>query len=236
MTLHLLHRMSKTTSGAVSDANLVKMTLRFECIYCRVLLDRDIEGIKCISSKHLFFCHKCNAEIMVSVPHVTIFLVKSVWEYLIHVPEQGGIFSIGFILFKYGVHSVQIGFIFFRELNLMFVVPQGSVPGPVLFTMYTTPLDRTIQSHELIYHLYADDTQLYIAIKPSDAPSIYAKSQIESCVADIQINTTTRLFLRVSFYIAYMDERVNGDKTKFLIITTHENISKRIKYISLGER
>ena len=50
----------------------------------------------------------------------------------------------------------------------------------------STPVADILKSHDLQYHFYADDTQLYITFKIDSADdACLAKSRVEHCVEEI---------------------------------------------------
>ena len=86
-------------------------------------------------------------------------------------------------------------------------VPQGSVLGQIIFTLYTTPLGAIARKYQLNFHLYADDTQLYMSFQPINAESLpLAISNIQNCVIDIKCWITAIMLQR------------NMDKTEVLVL------------------
>ena len=96
-------------------------------------------------------------------------------------------------------------------------VLQGYVLDPLLFSLYLTPLENIIRSHDINFHMYmyADDIQLYLSADPSESAS--ARSSPERCILDVRA------------WISANKLKFNNSKTEFLILgkKVHlENTSK----------
>lgn len=63
-------------------------------------------------------------------------------------------------------------------------VPQGSVLGPLLFTLYVSPIEDIIKHHGLDAMFYADDTQIYVTLNPKERSTDLQR--LEKCADDIK--------------------------------------------------
>ena len=64
-------------------------------------------------------------------------------------------------------------------------VPQGSVLGPLLFTLFTHPLSIVICQSGLSYNFFVDDYQLHKSSVPSDFP-VLARC-LKDCIEDVAV-------------------------------------------------
>ena len=90
-------------------------------------------------------------------------------------------------------------------------VPQGSVLGPILFTIWT-PLSVIIDSHSIIHHSFADDLQLQMSAPPDRISELLHSMQ--SCIRDVKAWTTANML------------KINDSKTDLMLVT-----SKRSKHL-----
>ena len=94
---------------------------------------------------------------------------------------------------------------------LAFVVLQGSVLGPLLYSMYTSPLGEIARRHQMFYHFSADDTQLYITFRTSSVSNMHmnlSNAKLVNCVRDIDA------------WMLSNKLKLNKDKSEVLVISS----------------
>ena len=101
------------------------------------------------------------------------------------------------------IQCIKIGSIL-SDAKMLYGVPQGSVLGPILFSLYTTPLSKVIQNHPGIsFQFYADDTQLYVHLTHKNVAA--ALDKLSHCLEDVKRWLCTNKL------------KLNPDKTEFIV-------------------
>ena len=86
-------------------------------------------------------------------------------------------------------------------------VHQGSVLGPILFTMYDKPLSAIIDSHSIIHHSFADDMQIQMSAPPDRISEPH--HSIQSCMSDANAWETANM------------PKHNDYKTELMLVTSN---------------
>ena len=114
--------------------------------------------------------------------------------------------------FKSYLHNRQlkvcVNSSFSKPQNLKCGVPQGSVLGARMYTMYARPVSAIIEHNNIFYHSCADDTQLYIQCDNNEESVRCAISHLEKCISEI------------CEWMKQNSLKINQDKTEYIIFSS----------------
>ena len=105
--------------------------------------------------------------------------------------------------FSNRTQRVQIDDVLFDFANIINGLPLWSALGPLKLCLYLLPMSAILKYDKIGYHVYADDTQLYISFK--DKQHVEAIFKVNSCLSDIRRWIITNKL------------KINDSKTEFVV-------------------
>ena len=87
--------------------------------------------------------------------------------------------------------------------------------------MYTKPVGDIIRRHGLVHHCYADDTQIYTVLKPTNQNWADAITRLENCVTEVKA------------WMGHNLLKLNDDKTELIVFAPKHRL-RHCQSISLN--
>ena len=98
-----------------------------------------------------------------------------------------------------------------KQRAVQFGVPQGSILGPLLFTLYINNLDSVITNNNSQVTLYADDTAIFVKGKSVSEINRIMNTEISNVAKWLNVNYLT----------------LNVKKTKAMLLCTPQKMSRK---------
>ena len=110
-------------------------------------------------------------------------------------------------------HCVQIESKTSATIALQSGVPLGLGLGPVMFTLYTTPMQPIFKRHGIKCPKYADDIQLYASYNPAKpGDQVETVRGLTYCIGEVRRWMAVRML------------KLNDEKTKAMIFTSKHHL------------
>ena len=133
-----------------------------------------------------------------TIDHTTLLSCLLDWLVLAVLLSNGSLPICGML------RSVKIGSTLSDLQKMLLGIPQGSDLGPLLFSLYTSPLSTLIGKHKgTKFHFYADNSQLYVHLSHMNASAAFDKWN--RCLQDVKEWMSASKF------------KLNPDKTEFIL-------------------
>ena len=91
-------------------------------------------------------------------------------------------------------------------------VLQGSVLGPILFSLYIAPIAPLASHHSVLQQQYTDDNQLFISLSPSN--NIININRLQRCLSELHA------------WFCHNGLALNADESDVIIVGTRQQLNK----------